>query len=94
MSKISFNIALDKKLLKEARALCRKMGMDLNAAVTLFLKQMVQERRLPFTPSADAESYSPKDVQMLLQSYGQVKEGRVVVKTLDELEAMARRVTA
>lgn len=90
MSKIAFNIALDKKLLKEARALCRRMGMDLNTAVTLFLKKMVRERRLPFTQAAETEYYSPKDVQMLLQSCRQVKDGRVVVKTLDELKALER----
>lgn len=90
MSKTTFTLTLDKKLLKEARALCRKMGMDLNAAVTLFLRKMVQERRLPFTPAAETEHCSPHDVKKLLQSCRQVKEGRVVVKTLGELEAMAR----
>lgn len=42
---------VDDELKKQAGELCEQMGMSLNTAINIFLRQMVRERRLPFTPS-------------------------------------------
>ncbi|MCI1241217.1 MAG: type II toxin-antitoxin system RelB/DinJ family antitoxin [Bifidobacterium subtile] len=42
----------NKELKDEASELLDAMGLDLTTAVNLLLKQIVNERRLPFQPSA------------------------------------------
>lgn len=48
MAKVSTNINLDPELKKTAQELFADLGLDLTAAVTLFLKQAVREQRIPF----------------------------------------------
>ena len=48
MAKVSTNIGLDAELKKSAQELFADLGMDLTTAITLFLKQSVRERRIPF----------------------------------------------
>ena len=49
MAKVSTNISLDEDLKKEAQALFAEFGLDLTTAVTIFLKQSVHEKRIPFS---------------------------------------------
>ena len=49
MAKVSTNISLDEDLKKEAQALFAEFGLDLTTAITIFLKQSVHEKRIPFS---------------------------------------------
>ena len=57
MAKVSTNLSLDADLKREAQELYADLGMDLSTAVTIFLRQSVRERGVPFqitreTPNA------------------------------------------
>jgi addiction module RelB/DinJ family antitoxin len=43
-----FRARVDKRLLREAGAICREMGLDTQEAVRLFLTTLVRRRELPF----------------------------------------------
>jgi len=59
-------------------------------ALRVFLKQLVQDRRLPFQPSLDP-FYSAENQRALEVSIVQLSRGETVNKTLDELQAMSVR---
>lgn len=45
-------IRMDSTLKQEATDVFSQMGLDLSSAVTMYFRQVVNTRRLPFTPSA------------------------------------------
>lgn len=46
------NIRIDPELKDAAQIVANDMGIDLTAAVTMFLTKMVKERALPFQPTS------------------------------------------
>ncbi len=48
MNKINTTISLDPYLKKESSKLFTKLGFDFSTAVSIFLKQAIQEQGLPF----------------------------------------------
>lgn len=48
MSTISTTIQLDSTLKQESQALFESLGLSLNAAISLFLRQSVREQAIPF----------------------------------------------
>lgn len=54
MAKFTMNIDADLK--QQAADLYDELGMSLTTAVTVFLKQSVRERRMPFRPSFSEET--------------------------------------
>ena len=48
-------------------------------------KKMIREKRLPFEVNLDP-FYSESNLKALDKSIQQIKEGKIVVKTLEELE--------
>jgi len=49
----NLQIRIDEQLREQAQAVAQGMGLDLTAAVRLFLTQMVRENGLPFQPKSD-----------------------------------------
>ncbi len=65
------------------------MGQPKQTFYESFTKTALRERRIPFIISARAESfYSESNMNRLHHSFQQAKEGKVISKTLEELEAM------
>ncbi len=75
---------------RELEAMCAEMGMSISTFFTIYAKKALRERRIPFEISAQRDPfYSPGNMQALQESERQYREGRVVTKTLEELEALA-----
>jgi addiction module RelB/DinJ family antitoxin len=49
-----FRARIDKRLLRDAGAVCREMGLDTQEAVRLFLVTLVRRRELPFKVTAES----------------------------------------
>jgi len=47
------NIRTDKNVRNEAKKVFSKMGLSTSAGINIFLHQVVAEKGLPFTPTAD-----------------------------------------
>ena len=77
MAKVSTNITLDPELKAAAQALLCEMGMDLSTAVTIFLKQMIRERAIPFTISLAAPNNETREA---LSEYHMMCENKAAYK--------------
>jgi DNA-damage-inducible protein J len=84
------NIRIDDTLKEEAERLFEELGMNISTAFTVFIRQALRQRGIPFTITADPDPfYNPVNMKWLEQSIEQGKHGRYIVKTMKELERMA-----
>lgn len=88
MAQTLVNIRMDEELKKSMEQTCQELGMNMTTAFTIFAKKMSREKRIPFEVSIDP-FYSETNIQALEDSLSQLKQGKVVVKTIEELEEMA-----
>ncbi|MBE6711360.1 MAG: type II toxin-antitoxin system RelB/DinJ family antitoxin [Clostridia bacterium] len=87
MGKALVNIRMDEELKHGMEEVCRELGMDMTTAITIFARKMTREKRIPFEVSIDP-FYSERNLRAIDESLEQLRQGKVVVKTLEELEAM------
>lgn len=65
------------------------MGMNLTTFFMIYAKKALRDRRIPFKVEAPLDSfYSGSNMEQLKNASQQVKNGQVIVKTMEELEAM------
>ena len=87
MAQVLVNIRMDDDLKKSMEYTCRALGMNMTTAFTIFAKKVSREQRIPFDVSVDP-FYSERNMAAIDEAAGQIKQGRVIVKTLEELEDM------
>ena len=87
MAQVLVNIRMDEDLKKSMEYTCRALGMNMTTAFTIFAKKVSREQRIPFDVSVDP-FYSERNMAAIDEAAGQIKQGRVIVKTLEELEAL------
>jgi len=88
MAQVLVNIRMDKDLKKSMEHTCRTLGMNMTTAFTIFAKKVSREQRIPFDVSID-NFYSKQNMAAIDEAAGQIEQGRVVIKTIDELEKLA-----
>jgi len=88
MSQTLINIRIDEDVKKSMEETCKELGITMSAAFNIFARKMVREKRIPFEVSIDP-FYSESNMKALKESIKQLEEGKIVVKTMKELEAMA-----
>lgn len=69
-------VRVDSDIKDEAEKLFDELGMNMTTAITLFLKQSIRDKELPFQPSADNKES--------IQARKDVEEGNV--ETFDSVE--------
>jgi DNA-damage-inducible protein J len=87
MAQSSINIRIDEELKKDMEQTCKELGLNVTTAFTIFARKMSRERRIPFEVSIDP-FYSDSNLKAIDSSIEQIKQGKVIVKTAAELEAM------
>lgn len=87
MGQTTISIRIDDKLKKEMEKTCNELGMNITTAFTIFAKKMSREHRIPFEVSVDP-FYSERNMKALDNSFKELEQGKVVIKTMAELEAM------
>lgn len=87
MSMKLINIRMDEELKKEMEIVCNDLGMNITTAFTIFAKKLTREKRIPFNVSIDP-FYSNENIKAIEKSINEVKEGKVVIKSIEDLEAM------
>ena len=86
----TISLRLDDDMKKELDAMCDEMGMNITTFFMIYAKKALRDRKIPFEITAPTEPfYTEQNLAQIRKSDQQIKEGRVVVKTMDELEAMA-----
>lgn len=68
------NVRIDDKVKKEAEEVFDEMGMPMTTAVTIFLKTVARERRIPFEITADP-FYSEYNMRYLDQKMVSYRNG-------------------
>ena len=90
----NMTIRVDDDIKKDAETLFEKLGMSISGAINIFFRQAIREQAIPFTISAKTaeqkydEYFNEHNMKHILHSIAQAKAGKVVIKTLAELEAM------
>jgi len=84
----TLSIRIDHELKESFNQTCEDLGLTMTTAITMLAKKMTREQRLPFEVSKDP-FYSESNMKALDESIKQLNEGKVVYKTMAELEAMA-----
>ena len=87
MSQTTVSIRMDEGLKREFDSICAELGMTMSTAVVMLARKMTREKRLPFDVSVDP-FYSESNMQALSESVDQMRAGKTVTKTLEELEGL------
>ena len=87
MSMKLINIRMDEDLKKEMEIVCNDLGINITTAFTIFAKKLTREKRIPFSVSIDP-FYSVENISALQNSINEIKEGKIIMKSIEDLEAM------
>lgn len=87
MSQTMVNFRMDEDLKKNMETVCKQMGLSMTTAFTMFATKVSNEKRIPFEVCVDP-FYSAKNMMALAESFEQFNSGKVVQKSIEELEAM------
>jgi DNA-damage-inducible protein J len=87
-------IRMDADLKKQAEELFSELGMDISTAITIFVRQSLRQRKIPFEISAaypvppgeeDDLFYSEKNLRHLQEAVRAADEGKFVEHELIEV---------
>lgn len=81
------SIRVDTEDKKKFENFCNQTGMNVSVAVNMFIKAVLREDRLPFEIKTDP-FYNDLNMSILKDSIEQIKKGKTVTKSLDELKEM------
>ena len=81
MAQAMVNFRMDAELKQRMEETCRKMGLTLTAAFTMFAAKVTQDRRIPFEVTADEDPfYSEENMARLRAAIADAKAGRNLTK--------------
>lgn len=84
------SLRFDDNIKKELDEICEEMGMNLTTFFMIYAKKVLRDRTIPFEITAPIDPfYSESNMRQLEKAERQIEEGRVIVKSMEELEAMA-----
>ncbi|HCT91485.1 MAG TPA: type II toxin-antitoxin system antitoxin, RelB/DinJ family [Lachnospiraceae bacterium] len=86
---ITVSLRFEDEMKKQLDEMCDEMGMNLTTFFMIYAKKALRDRRIPFEIAAPRDPfYSDSNIAQLKKADQQIKHGQVVVKTIEELEAM------
>ena len=87
MAQTLINFRIDETTKKQMEQICNELGITMSTAFNIFAKKLIREKRIPFDVSIDP-FYSENNMKAINESIKQLEQGKVVTKTMKELEAM------
>ena len=85
------SLRFDDEMKRQLDEMCDEMGMNLTTFFMIYAKKALRDRRIPFEVAAPLDPfYLYSNMEQLRKADQQVRNGQVVVKTMEELEAMER----
>ncbi len=83
------SIRLDETDKKELDEICSEMGMNISTFYMLYTKKVLRDRRIPFEIEAPIDLfYSESNKNQLSNADKQHREGRIIERAIEELEAL------
>ncbi len=84
------SIRLDDEMKQQLDIMCDEMGMNITTFFMIYAKKALRDRRIPFEIAAPVDPfYAETNMAQIAKAKQQVQSGKVVVKSMEELEAMA-----
>ena len=84
------SLRFDDNMKKELDEMCDEMGMNITTFFMIYAKKALRERSIPFEITAPIDPfYSNTNRAQSEKAEKQVKDGKIITKSLNELEAMA-----
>ena len=75
---------------RELDEMCSEMGMNLTTFFMVYAKRALRDRRIPFDITAPIDPfYTKSNMNQIERAVAQVEAGKVVTKTMEELEVLA-----
>lgn len=90
MAQTLINFRIDEQIKKQMEEICSELGITMSTAFNIFAKKMIRERRIPFEVSVDP-FYSESNIKALSESIKQLLDGKVVLKTMEELKGIEKK---
>ena len=85
----TITLRIDDTEKKELDQALDAIGMNVSAFYAIYTKKFLHEKRIPFEISVpDDPFYSQKNMKQIEKSNQQIKDGQVIIKTIDELKEM------
>ena len=83
------SLRFDDEMKKQLDEMCDEMGMNITTFFMIYAKKALRDRKIPFDITAPQDVfYSESNMAQILKADEQVRTGKVVTKTMEELEAM------
>ena len=91
MAQTSMTLRVDNSLKKNFDTLCEEFGFTTTAAITVFMKTVVRERRIPFEiKDAGKDEINAKGWEAILKMGKQAEEAGIQDMSLDEINEEIR----
>jgi len=89
----SITVRIDDDVKKQAESLFHKLGFNISGVINSLFRQAIKEQSIPFPVKTAKEIkydeyFNEYNMKILEESLAQLKAGQVIVKTIEELEAM------
>ena len=90
MAQATVSARIDSKDKERFDEFCNNVGLSTSAAIYMFIKNVINEHRIPFEIREPSARYNAKanDIEALKKGIEQLNAGKGIVKTMEELEAM------
>lgn len=86
---ITVSLRFEDEMKKQLDEMCEEMGMNLTTFFMIYAKKALRDRRIPFDIVAPVDPfYSKSNQEQLKKADQQIKDGRTVIRTIEELEEM------
>ena len=87
MAMVNVNIRMEKDVKDKLNEFCKEVGMNMSTLFNVFAKKVIRDNKVPFNIDVDP-FYSEENMKWIKESIKQLDEGKVVKKTIEELERM------
>ena len=85
MAQAMINFRMDEDLKNEMEQTCKKMGLTMTSAFTMFATKVIQEQIIPFDIVADP-FYSEANISRLKKAIADVETGKSTLKEHELIE--------
>ena len=93
MAQATISVRVDQSLKNSFDSLCEDFGISTTAAINIFMKAVVRERRIPFEIRSESEAQKRKTALDAFASMrAAVAEAGIPEMTLDEINAEIKEV--
>ena len=85
MAQSTISVRLNSEDKKQFEEFCEQTGMNISVAITMFVKSVIREQKLPFEVKADS-FYSEENMATLKRSIKQLDSGKGKIHDIIEVD--------